>query len=39
MIFERYFQPPFAELLALMKDKYLPLDYHYLSFHPKPEER
>jgi hypothetical protein len=26
MIFERYFQPPLAELLALMKDNYLRLD-------------
>jgi hypothetical protein len=39
MIFERYFQPSFVELLALMKDKYLRLDYHYLRFHPQPEER
>jgi hypothetical protein len=34
MIFERYFQPPLSELLALMKDKYLRLDYHYLLWLP-----
>jgi hypothetical protein len=39
MIFERYFQPPLAELLGLMKDKYLRIDYHYLRFRSKPEER